>query len=286
MSYNYTFENFDNINNVVLVGSLLLQDFIIELIDIIKVNIILLAPFITPLLLGYIIGKIHFNSIQNHEDLNKKIMDINNELSKCNDLINEKFITELDNIDFIMNNNYIKLNKQIIGTYNELEFIKSQINIKNELLCSEINNNNIYFKKKINEKIDIIDKQLKQLDNRIVDIETKEKYVLIGYKKKRDDNRDIPVFISSQITKISYEEIQKYDLVDTCIILPLLKFLPNLKEIHMISLRCSSIWLSCEKLQNSKPCHEIIMYDGSIDNKKIQKIEEFCNTIGVIVILE
>ena len=284
MTYNYTLISIENYEKFEFYF-ILLQEFVIELIDILKVNIILLSPIVLPLLIGYIIGKIHYNKNTYYENMENKITEINDKLAKCDNLISETFNNELDNIDFIINNNYSKLNQQIIGTYNELESIKSHINIMNELLCSEINNNNI-FKKKINEKIDIIDKQLKQLDNRIVDIETKENYVLIGYKKKRDDNRDIPVFISSQITKISYEEIQKYDLVDTCIILPLLKFLPNLKEIHMISLRCSSMWLSFEKLKNGQSSHEIIMYNGSIDNKKIQKIESFCNSIGVKLIIE
>jgi hypothetical protein len=46
------------------------------------------------------------------------------------------------------------------------------------------------------------------------------------------------------------------------------------------------MWLSFEKLKNGQSSHEIIMYNGSIDNKKIQKIESFCNSIGVKLIIE
>jgi len=292
MSYNYTLiaiENYEKFEFYFI----LLQEFVIELIDILKVNIMLLSPIVLPLLIGYIIGKIHYNKNTYYENMENKITEINNKLAKCDNLISETFNNELDNIDFIINNNYSKLNQQIIGTYNELESIKSHINIMNELLCSEINNNNI-FKKKINEKIDIIDKQLKQLDNRIVDIETKENYVLIGYRK----STDIPVFVSTEITKISNEEIKKYHLQETCIILPLLTSLPKLKEIHMQQLE--GLWLSFDKITLKKPGSDKLMYAGmhippgshytlpkdSLYKHNIQKIESFCNSIDVKLIIE
>jgi hypothetical protein len=279
MSYNYTFENFDNINNDVFIMHKTFEDFIIELIDIIKVNIILLAPIIMPLLLGYIIGKIHLNSIQRYEDLNKRIMVINNELSKYDNIIDE-----IDKMDY-------DINQQISDISNELQSIKSHINIMNELLCSEINNNNI-FNKNIHEKIDLINKQLKELFNRVASIEIKENYVLIGYRK----STDIPVFVSTEITKISNEEIKKYHLQETCIILPLLTSLPKLKEIHMQQLE--GLWLSFDKITLKKPGSDKLMYAGeyippgghyrllkdSIYKHNIPKIESFCNTIGVKLI--
>uniref|UniRef100_A0A6C0DL46 Uncharacterized protein n=1 Tax=viral metagenome TaxID=1070528 RepID=A0A6C0DL46_9ZZZZ len=281
MSYNYTLiaiENYEKFEFYFI----LLQEFVIELFDILKVNIILLSPFVLPLLIGYIIGKIHYNRNTYYENVENKITEINDKLAKCDNLISETFNNELDNIDFIINNNYIKLNQQILIINDKIESIQIHMSILNELVYSEINNNNISRTNAIEKMTNLI----APLEKRIVDIETKENYVLIGYKKKHDDNRDIPVFISSQITKISYEEIQKYDLLDTCIILPLLKFLPNLKEIHMISLRCSSIWLSFEKLKNRQSSHEILVYDGSSHIKNIQKIENFCNSIGVKLIIE
>ena len=280
MSYNYTFENFDNINNDVFIMHKTFEDFIIELIDIIKVNIILLAPIIMPLLLGYIIGKIHLNSIQRYEDLNKRIMVINNELSKYDNIIDE--IDKMDN----------DINQQITYIFNELQSIKSHINIMNELLCSEINNNNI-FNKNIHEKIDLINKQLKELFNRVASIEIKENYVLIGYRK----HTDIPVFVSTEITKISNEEIKKYHLQETCIILPLLTSLPKLKEIHMQQIE--GLWLSFDKITLKKPGSDKLMYacdhippgshytplKDSLYKHNIPKIESFCNTIGVKLIL-
>jgi hypothetical protein len=279
MTHNYTFENFDNINSNIFISSLTLEDYIIELIDIIKVNIILLAPITIALLLGYIIGKIHLNSIQRYEDLNKRIMDVNNELSKYDNIIDE--IDKMDN----------DINQQIIYIFNELQSIKSHINTMNELLCSEINNNNI-FNKNIHEKIDLINKQLKELFNRVASIEIKENYVLIGYRK----HTDIPVFVSTEITKISNEEIKKYHLQETCIILPLLASLPKLKEIHMPQLQ--GLWLSFDKIILKKPSTDTLMYAGeplgpgshythpkdSVYKHNIPKIESFCNTIGVKLI--
>ena len=184
MTHNYTLktiETYENINSAFMsktenyeIDSIIFQDFLFELIDIVKVNIILLAPFIMPLFIGYIIGKIQLNSNQHYEDLNNKIKDIDYKLSKCKDLINENFIKELDNIDFIINNNYIKLNDQISDISYEIETMKVNINIMNELISSEINNNSI-FKKHIREKITNMTVQVTQLDERISCMETKER---------------------------------------------------------------------------------------------------------------
>ena len=286
MTHNYTIEKFDNINNHVFITTyenleidyIILQDFIVELFDILKVNIMLLVPFIVPILVGYIIGKIHLNITNRCDDFDIKFIDVNKQLSKYDSIINE-----IEKINY-------DINQQISDISNELESIKYHINIMNELLCSEINNNNI-FKKNINEKISIINKQVKQLDNRIANIETKENYVLIGYRK----STDIPVFVSTEITKISSEEIKKYHLHETCIILPLLTSLPKLKEIYMTQL--DGLWLSFEKIILKKPGTDKLMYAGfhmapghhihpkdSPYRNNIPKIESFCNSIGVKLI--
>lgn len=286
MNYNYilttneTYEKFE-------FYFLLLQEFVIELIDIVKVNFMLLAPFILPLLVGYVFGKKDYNKDTFYENMENKITEINDKLSKCDNLLSESFNNELDNIDFIMNNNYSKLNKQILIMNDKIESIQIHMSILNELVYSEINNNNISRTNTIEKMTNLI----APLEKRIIAIETKENYVLIGYRKKRDDNRDIPVFVSTEITKISYEEIQKYDLSDTCIILPLLSSLPKLKEIHMIDLKNVQIWLSFEKLKNRQDVQSSTVYSCFNDDTKttlykqnISKIESFCNSIGVKLI--
>ena len=287
MNYNYilttneTYEKFE-------FYFLLLQEFVIELIDIVKVNIMLLSPFILPLLVGYIIGKIHYNRNQYYEDLNNKITEINDKLSKCDNLLSESFNNELDNIDFIMNNNYSKLNEQILIMNDKIESIQIHMSILNELVYSEINNNNISRTNTIEKMTNLI----APLEKRIIAIETKENYVLIGYRI----NTNIPVFVSTEITKLSNEEIQKYHLHETCIILPLLTSLPKLKEIHMRQLE--GLWLSFEKIILKKPGTDKLMYAGihippgsnytlpkdSLYKHNIPKIESFCNSIGVKLI--
>lgn len=267
---------------------ILLQEFIIELIDILKVNIMLLSPFILPLLVGYIIGKIHYNRNQHYEDLNNKITEINDKLSKCDNLLSESFNNELDNIDFIMNNNYSKLNEQILIINDKIESIQIHMSILNELVYSEINNNNISRTNTIEKMTNLIS----PLEKRIIAIETKENYVLIGYRI----STNIPVFVSTEITKLSNEEIQKYHLHETCIILPLLTSLPKLKEIHMRQLE--GLWLSFEKIILKRPGADKLMYAGihippgsnytlpkdSLYKHNIPKIENFCNSIGVKLI--
>ena len=60
MSYNYTLISVENYEKFEFYF-ILLQEFVIELIDISKINIILLYPVVLPLLIGYIIGKIQYN---------------------------------------------------------------------------------------------------------------------------------------------------------------------------------------------------------------------------------
>lgn len=283
MNYNYiltTNETYDKFEFYFL----LLQEFVIELIDILKVNIMLLSPFILPLLIGYIIGKIHYNRNTYYENMENKITEINDKLSKCDNLLSESFNNELDNIDFIMNNNYSKLNEKILIMNDKIESIQIHMSILNELVYSEINNNNISRTNTIEKMTNLI----APLEKRIIAIETKENYVLIGYRK----STDIPVFVSTEITKLSNEEIKKYDLYGTCIILPLLTSLPKLKEINMTQL--GGLWLSFEKIIVKKPGADKLMYEGvnvqpgchfySLYKHNIPKIESFCNSIGVKLI--
>jgi hypothetical protein len=190
---------------------------------------------------------------------------------------------------FIINNNYSKLNQQILTINDKIESIQIHMSILNELVYSEINNNNISRTNAIEKMTNLI----APLEKRIINIETKENYVLIGYRK----STDIPVFVSTEIIKLSNEEIKKYHLQETCIILPLLTALPKLKEINMTQLE--GLWLSFEKIISKNPCTDKLMYAGihmqlgseikpinSVFKHNIPKIESFCNSIGVKLIIE
>jgi len=288
MSYNYTLISVENYEKFEFYF-ILLQEFVIELIDISKINIILLYPVVLPLLIGYIIGKIQYNRNTYYKNLENKITEINDKLAKCDNLLSETFNNELDNIDFIINNNYSKLNQQILTINDKIESIQIHMSILNELVYSEINNNNISRTNAIEKMTNLI----APLEKRIINIETKENYVLIGYRK----STDIPVFVSTEIIKLSNEEIKKYHLQETCIILPLLTALPKLKEINMTQLE--GLWLSFEKIISKKPCTDKLMYAGihmqlgseikpinSVFKHNIPKIESFCNSIGVKLIIE
>jgi hypothetical protein len=288
MSYNYTLISVENYEKFEFYF-ILLQEFVIELIDISKINIILLYPVVLPLLIGYIIGKIQYNRNTYYKNLENKITEINDKLAKCDNLLSETFNNELDNIDFIINNNYSKLNQQILTINDKIESIQIHMSILNELVYSEINNNNISRTNAIEKMTNLI----APLEKRIINIETKENYVLIGYRK----STDIPVFVSTEIIKLSNEEIKKYHLQETCIILPLLTALPKLKEINMTQLE--GLWLSFEKIISKNPCTDKLMYAGihmqlgseikpinSVFKHNIPKIESFCNSIGVKLIIE
>ena len=123
--------------------SILLRDFIIEftveLIEIIKVNIMLLAPFVIPLFIGYIIGKIYLHNNMYYENLETKITEINQKLVNCEKLLyesKENNNLEIDEIGFVIDNKYSTITK-------ELESMKVHIAILNELVYSELQNSNI-----------------------------------------------------------------------------------------------------------------------------------------------
>jgi hypothetical protein len=148
MSSNYTFENFDNmiVNPSIIskyenyeIDSIIFWDFIIELIDILKVNIMLLAPFIVPLSIGYIIGKIYLDNNMYYENLENKIKDINRKIINCENLLfesKENYQLDLDEIGFVIDNKHSTIRK-------ELESMKVHIAILNELVYSELENSNI-----------------------------------------------------------------------------------------------------------------------------------------------
>jgi hypothetical protein len=123
--------------------SILLRDFIIEftveLIEIIKVNIMLLAPFVIPLFIGYIIGKIYLHNNMYYENLETKIIDINQKIINCEKILYESKENNhlyLDEIGFVIDNKYSTITK-------ELESMKVHIAILNELVYSELQNSNI-----------------------------------------------------------------------------------------------------------------------------------------------
>ena len=110
-----------------------------ELIDILKFNIMLLAPFIVPLSIGYIIGKIYLDNNMYYENLENKIKYINRKIINCENLLfesKENNQLDLDEIGVVIDNKYTTIRK-------ELESMKVHIAILNELVYSELQNSNI-----------------------------------------------------------------------------------------------------------------------------------------------
>lgn len=149
MSYNNTikYENqdFEFEFEIILLRNFIIE-FTVELIEILKVNIMLLAPFIIPLFIGYIIGKIYLDSNVYYENLEKKIIDINEKIINCEKLLyesKENNLLELDEIGFLIKNNYIKIDNKHVTITKELETMKVHIAILNELVYNELQNSNI-----------------------------------------------------------------------------------------------------------------------------------------------
>lgn len=114
-------------------------EFTVELIEIIKVNIMLLAPFIVPLFIGYIIGKIYLHNNMYYENLENKITEINQKMINCEKILYESEENNhlyLDEIGVVIDNKYSTITK-------ELESMKVHVAILNELVYSELQNSNI-----------------------------------------------------------------------------------------------------------------------------------------------
>ena len=114
-------------------------EFSVELIEIIKVNIMLLAPFIVPLFIGYIIGKIYLHNNMYYENLETKIIEINQKMINCEKILYESKENNhlyLHEIGVVIDNKYSTITK-------ELESMKVHVAILNELVYSELQNSNI-----------------------------------------------------------------------------------------------------------------------------------------------
>lgn len=114
-------------------------EFSVELIEIIKVNIMLLAPFMVPLFIGYIIGKIYLHNNMYYENLETKIIEINQKMINCEKILYESEENNhlyLYEIGIVIDNKYSTITK-------ELESMKVHVAILNELVYSELQNSNI-----------------------------------------------------------------------------------------------------------------------------------------------
>ena len=114
-------------------------EFSVELIEIIKVNIMLLAPFMVPLFIGYIIGKIYLHNNMYYENLETKIIEINQKMINCEKILYESKENNhlyLHEIGVVIDNKYSTITK-------ELESMKVHVAILNELVYSELQNSNI-----------------------------------------------------------------------------------------------------------------------------------------------